>query len=235
MSGFYIRGALVEYSSDVLGPLPNIVVFQFNPEQLVRTINIVQRRTTGSQAARQQEPAQTASPPLETFPITAHFSAADDLGKGGAAGAVSRLFGVGPQLAALEKMVYPAGGIVSGETGATVDAVGAEVSSAGRTADRRVPREQIPRILFIWGPARVLPVEIQSLSITEQKFDAFLNPVQAQVEIGLAVVSYPARSERVPRDPVGVGALAYTQAIKDAQAALNLTRAVEFAPEVIPF
>ena len=27
MSGFYLRGALVEYGSDVLGPLPNIVCF----------------------------------------------------------------------------------------------------------------------------------------------------------------------------------------------------------------
>ena len=40
MSGFLLRGALVEYGGDFLGPIPNLVVFQFNPEELARTINI---------------------------------------------------------------------------------------------------------------------------------------------------------------------------------------------------
>ena len=237
MSGFYLRGALVEYSSEVLGPLPNIVMFQFNPEQLVRTLNIPQRRAAGREDARQQEPRQTSAPPTESFRITAHFSAADDLGKGGAAAAIPRVFGIGPQLAALEKMVYPAGGIVSGAIGAAIDAIGDALGLGGDggTATRPVPREQVPRILFVWGPSRVLPVQIQSVSITEQKFDAFLNPVQAQVEIGLAIASYPARRLQRPDDPVGVGALTYTQAVKDAQAALNLAQAVKFAVDIIPF
>ena len=36
MPGFLLRGALVEYGTEVLGPLPNVVVFQFNPEQISR-------------------------------------------------------------------------------------------------------------------------------------------------------------------------------------------------------
>jgi hypothetical protein len=239
MSGFYLRGALVEYGSDVLGPLPNIVIFQFNPEQIARTLNIARPRSSVQQESKQREPRQTSGPPTETFNITAHFSAADDLGKGGTAAAVPKVFGIGPQLAALEKMVYPAGGIISGAIGAAVDAVGDAIDSAGSSSDatQPVPREQVPRILFIWGPSRVLPVEIQSMSITEQKFDSLLNPVQAEVQVGLAVATYPSSSRKpqIPVDPVGVGALAYTQAIKDSQAALNLTKAAEFAADIISF
>ena len=36
----FLRGALVEYGRSLLGPIPNVVVFQFNPEQLARTLTI---------------------------------------------------------------------------------------------------------------------------------------------------------------------------------------------------
>lgn len=229
---FFLRGALVEYGSDVLGPIPNIVVFQFNPETIARTLNMARPATPAAETARQTESHQTSAPPNESFNITAHFSAADDLGKGGAAAAIPRVFGIGPQLAALEKMVYPAGGIISGAIGAAIDAVGDALGLGGDEAPTRpIPREQAPRILFIWGPARVLPVEIKSMSITEQKFDPFLNPVQAEVAIGLAIASFPENTD----DIIGRGALTYTQTVKEAQALLNLAKAVELAIDVIPF
>ena len=34
MSGFYLRGALVEFMPTPLIPIPNIIVFQFNPETM---------------------------------------------------------------------------------------------------------------------------------------------------------------------------------------------------------
>lgn len=225
-----LRGALVEYGSDFLGPLPNIVVFQFNPEQIARTINIPQRRAPG--ASRTPEPRQAGRPPTETFTLTAHFSAADDLGRGGALSAVPRVFGIGPQLAALEKMVYPSN-ILGGLLGAAIDAVG---DALGLGSDEEAPttprpREKLPRILFIWGLARVLPVVIQSLTITEQKFDFLLNPVQAEVQIGLAIATFASDTD----DKLGKGALDYTKAVKEAQAVLNLVKAVELALDIIPF
>lgn len=226
-----LRGALVEYGSDFLGPLPNIVIFQFNPEQIARTINVPQRQAAGGRAARTPEPRAASAPPTETFTLTAHFSAADDLGRGGALSAVPRVAGIGPQLAALEKMVYPTN-ILGGLLGAAVDAIGDALGGGGgEEATRPTPREQLPRILFIWGPWRVLPVQIQSLSITEQKFDFVLNPVQAEVQIGLAVTQFGRRST----DKLGKGALDYTKGVKEAQAALNLVKAAELALDIIPF
>ena len=124
MPGFLMRGALVEYASDFLGPLPNIIVFQFNPEQISRTFEIPQAAADKAQGDREPESKQTPAPPTETFSITAHFSAVDDLGDGGAGAVIPSVFGVGPQLAALEKMIYPAGGLISAAIGAAVDAVG---------------------------------------------------------------------------------------------------------------
>lgn len=235
----HIRGALVEYSDNFLGPLPNVVVFQFNPEQLTRNFTIAQRTPPATGTARTQEPRQTSSPPSETFTLTAHFSVADDLGEGGPFGVIARGFGVGPQLAALEKMTYPPGSFSSGGGVASVDAVGDAVASVAASgsngANRAVPRESLPKVLFIWGPSRVLPVEITSLSFTEQKYDFLLNPMQVQVEIGLGVVSYPASGSLLPADPIGVGALKYTQAIKDAQAVVNLTNVAKMVPDIISF
>jgi len=227
-----LRGALVEYSGAFLGPIPNIVVFQFNPEQLARTIRIPRRNDdAGGTAQRpQRETGTTVAPPTESFTITAHFSAADDLGKGGAVSAIPRVFGVGPQLAALEKMVYPPrtpGGLI----GMAIDAIGSALSSGGgQAAKRPVPRERVPTILFIWGVTRVLPVSVTSMTITEKQFDFLLNPVQAEVAIGLSVASAPAET-----DDVANGALTYTNLIKDTQATLNLAKAVELAADIIPF
>ncbi len=47
-----------------------------------------------------------------------------------------------------------------------------------------------PMILFVWGPTRVLPVRLTSLSITEEAYDTLLNPIRAKVELSLTVLSY---------------------------------------------
>jgi len=228
---FYLRGVLVEYGTDMLGPLPNVVVFQFNPEQLQRSLELPASTSAEDQENRgQREPAQRSSSPTETISLTAHFDASDDLGQHDALSAIPRVFGIGPQLAALEAMVNPAPGLISGAIGAAIDAIG-DALGGDSEPSRTVPREQAPRILFIWGPSRVLPVEVRSMSITEKKFDAFLNPVQAEVQIGLAVASFPSNSD----DVVGKGALAYTSTVKEAQVALNLVKSVELAIETIPF
>ena len=231
MSGF-LRGALVEYSGAFLGPIPNLVVFQFNPEQIARTINIPQPQAqTPHEASRPREPASTGVPPTESFTITAHFSAADDLGSGGAVSAIPRVFGIGPQLAALEKMVYPAGPL-TGLLGAALDAIGSALGgSSAPDPSQPIPREAVPRILFIWGLTRVIPVRIKQLTLTEQKYDFLLNPVQAEVQIGLEINNLASTST----DTIGLGALTYSQVMKDAQSILNLAKAIELAVDIIPF
>lgn len=232
---FFLRGALVEYGNDFLGPIPNIVIFQFNPEQIARTINIPSNNSGADNPdnARLIEPTTTSAPPTESFTITAHFSAMNDLGKGGAVSAIPRVFGIGPQLAALEKMANTTAGFLSQALGAAIDAIGDALGIGGEEEEptRKTPREDSPKILFIWGPSRILPVKIKSMSITEQQYDPLLNPVQAQVAIGLEVLTITNSAD----NPIGKGALDYTNTLKEAQALLNLAKAIELAVDVVTF
>jgi hypothetical protein len=221
---YLLRGALIEYGSDFLGPLPNVVIFQFNPETLTRAIQIPPRPTGGTR----RETTQAGDPPIERITIKAEFDAADQLNTNNA---LARGFGVGPQLAALEKMVYPAGKI-SGLIGAAIDAIGDALGLGGGDGDNQpIPRESYPRILFIWGLTRVLPVTIDSMSITEQQYDFLLNPVRAEVSLGLSVNS----TNICSTDKVAKGAMEYSNLAKEAQAILNLANTVELAAELIPF
>lgn len=222
---FLMRGAMIEYGSDFLGPLPNVVIFQFNPESLTRTIQIPARPTGG--AAR--ETTQAGEPSIEKITLKAQFSAADGKGTGNL---LARTMGVGPRLAALEKMVNPASKL-SALLGGALDAIGDALGLGGGGDDPRqaIPREKYPRILFLWGPFRVLPVVIESMTITELQYDFLLNPIQADVSIGLAVNAIDNCSD----DTVGKGALEYSNMAKDAQAMLNLANTVGQIAELIPF
>jgi hypothetical protein len=48
---------------------------------------------------------------------------------------------------------------------------------------------QAPLTLFVFGRSRVVPVRITDLSITEEAFDAALNPIRAKVSLGMRVLS----------------------------------------------
>jgi hypothetical protein len=221
---YLLRGALIEYGSDFMGPIPNVVIFQFNPESLTRNMEIP-RRPTG---AGSRETSQAGEVPVERITLTAHFSAADQLNRDDP---LARAFGIGPQLAALEKMVHPAGKI-SGLIGEALDAIGSAISGGGDTSPTQpIPRENYPRILFIWGLTKVLPVVIDSMSITEQHFDPLLNPIQAEVSLGLSVINIDPCSD----DRIAKGAMEYSNLVKDAQAITNLANTAQQVVDIIPF
>lgn len=222
MSKFLMRGALIEYGSDFMGPIPNVVIFQFNPETLTRTVQIPSRPTSGTA----RENTQAGEPAVEKISLTAKFSAADEFGEDKT---LARLFGVGTRLAALEKMVYPSNDLL----GALGAAIGGALGLGDDDSDPRqpMPREKYPRILFIWGIYRVLPVILESMSITEQQYDFLLNPVQADVSISMAVNA----SDKCSDDDVAQGALTYSNMAKDAQAMANLANTADQIVELIPF
>jgi hypothetical protein len=43
--------------------------------------------------------------------------------------------------------------------------------------------------LFVWSKTRTLPVRITDFSITEEAFDAALNPIRAKISLGMRVLS----------------------------------------------
>jgi hypothetical protein len=164
-----LKGAIV--AVDPLNPLASIVVFQYNPDTLQRTIR---PRVVGERAER-GEALRLAGPPEETISVDIVLDATDGLEQGDA-NATSA--GVGHSLAALEMLVYPKSALV----------IANEVLAAVGVIEVIPP--EAPLTLFVWGPKRVLPVRIMDFSITEQAFDPALNPILAKVHLGLRVLTY---------------------------------------------
>lgn len=220
-----LRGALIEYGTSLIGPIPNVVIFQFNPESLSRTLQIPPRPS----GASRRETTQAGEKTFEKITFKAHFSAANMLDEGKL---LASLFGIGPQLAALEKMVLPSSKI-AGLIGAALDAIGSALGGGGDGDDppaQPIPREKYPRILFIWGLTRVLPVTIDAMSIVELEYDALLNPTRAEVAITLSVIAVDDCSD----DLLAKGALEYSTIAKEAQAIANLANTAEQIVELIP-
>lgn len=220
---FLLRAALVEYGSGLIGPIPNIVIFQFNPESLTRSLNIPPRPTS----ANTRESSQSGESTTESISFKASFSAADELGDNKF---LAHAFGVGPRLCALEKMAQPSS-LIAGAIGAALDKIGGAIAGATGDPAQAIPRENYPKIIFIWGLTRVLPVNITSMRITEIQYDFLLNPTQADVDIELTVNAADACSD----DEFAKGALLYSTIAKEAQAMANLANTAEQIVELIPF
>jgi hypothetical protein len=164
-----IKGALI--GIDPLNPLASIVVFQYNPDTLTRRLEA----RAVSQEGDRGEAFRLTGPPKETITLSIEIDAADQLEQGNP---IAVTVGLHPTLAALEMMLYPK----------SISVIANDVLSAIGTIEI-IPVEG-PMILFVWGPARVLPVRLTSFSITEEAYDPLLNPIRAKVELSLTVLSY---------------------------------------------
>lgn len=163
-----LKGAIV--AIDPESPLASVTVFQYNPSTLTRRL---EPQTMGGES--RAEPLRIRGAPVETIDVEIEIDAADQLETGGAA---VLAMGIYPQLSALEMLVYPRSKHVI------------ENEALLRLGTIEIVPPEAPLTLFVWGPSRVLPVQITSLSITEEVHDARLNPLQAKVSLSLRVLSY---------------------------------------------
>jgi len=163
------KGGLI--GLDPFNPVASVVVFQFNPEKLTRTLA---PQTAGSSGSI-FETERLKGPPEETIKMELKFDAADALGEGDG---ITEALGLYPQLSALEILVYPKSALVITNT----------VLLATGTIEIVPPTG--PLTLFVWGPQRILPVQIKEFTIEEQNFDSNLNPITAKANLSLRVLSY---------------------------------------------
>jgi hypothetical protein len=164
-----LKGALV--GIDPANPIPKVIVFQYNPDTLTRTLK---PRSPGGEGARSEAMRLTGAPE-ETIKVDVEIDAADQLER---ADGVATGLGLYPQLSALETLVYPQSGVVIANTA---------LLAAGTI---EVVPHTAPLTLFIWGVQRILPVRIAEFSITEEAHDTALNPIRAKAGLGLRVLSY---------------------------------------------
>ena len=170
-----LKGALV--SIDASNPQPRIIPFQFNPDTLQRQIT---PQMMGGEEGQRSEEVHFIGAPVETITVEIELDATDALEKGDA---TALSYGIYPQLASLELLAYPSSSQVSSN---------ASLLSSGTL---EVVPLAAPRTLFIWGPQRVLPVRINSFTVTEEGYDAHLNPIRAAVSLNMRVLTYSDLSE----------------------------------------
>lgn len=200
-----LKGAIV--GLDPFNPLASIVIFQYNPDTMTRT---VRAQTVGAGAGAGTSPSEALrlkGPPEETIRFDIEVDAADQMEQGDA---VTGAFGVAPALASLEMLLYPKSALViANEVLAKLGVI--EV----------IPPEA-PMTLLIWGIKRVVPVRLTELTITEEAYDPSLNPIRAKVSLSVRVLTY----DDLGLLSVGGAVFMAHQIVKEVMATISGVRAI---------
>lgn len=248
-----LKGALIYFGSPMLIPVPNIIIFQYNPETMSRSLNpwqppsreisfddddrIDRADLTNEQKLALSQPYD----PEETFSLELALDASDALEKP-ESHPVAFVSGVADRIAAIEMLMYPPGESL---LGGLLGTVSSSVSfSAGGPEIGSVPepleRSQVPVVLFFWGPGRIVPVRVTSLSVDEQQFSPTLYPTRAKATIGLRVLDLN-DLVRVSGDPasgatvdLAVACYKFTRGQKEMLATANLANSVESIINMLP-
>ncbi|MEM9904091.1 MAG: hypothetical protein AAF921_03595 [Cyanobacteria bacterium P01_D01_bin.44] len=206
------KGALI--SVDLFNPLSSVVIFQYNPESLSRTITPKLSKSGD----------RFEGPPEETISANIEINAIDQLERANDKTAAAVRLGIYPQLSALEMMVYPKS--VSVLANAVLSRLGAI----------EIVPPKAPLTVFVWGVKRVVPVRLTSLAIEEQAYDVNLNPIRAQVSLGMTVLTYHDLSRW---NRVGQGLFMAHQIAKEVMATSssldNISRLGELDPNAVEF
>jgi hypothetical protein len=209
-----LKGAFINLGAGLLGGLPNIVIFQFNPERVTRTPTLAQPPKTPVGAGK-IDATQQASRPTESFSFMLKLDASDQLAQGNPIAAAS---GILPALSAIELLQVP-------KSAMTIDLA----SLAGSSSTKYIsPPGKLPAVLFFWGPFRIWPVTVNSLSVTETEYDPLLTPIRAEVNVGLQVLTPDQIDPQATlASTLASGAYEYSFGVKQVMAALNLANAAQ--------
>lgn len=251
-----LKGALIHFGAPMLIPLPNIIIFQYNPETLSRSLTpwlppakrVLEEKKDGQVTnaaevkAYADSQASLSQPydPTETFSLVLEVDATDAL-ETPEFHPVAVVAGVADRLAAIEMLMYPPGPSLLGSLlGSVSVSIGSDGISGGASLEPALERRDAPIVLFFWGPGRIVPVRIKSLTIEEQAFSPLLYPLRAKATIGVQVLTEDDLVQ-VTGDPA-TGATAeiakacykFTRGQKEVLATANLANAVESIIGMLP-
>lgn len=167
-----IKGGIVLIDA-ASSAVQRVIALQYNPDTLTRSLQV---QSIGAGSGDRSEALRLKGPPVETLKLDAELDATDQLEfpEQNSGVAQSGLFA---QLAALETMVYPSSAQLLGN------------DALARIGTLEIVPMETPLALFVWSRSRILPVRVTEFSITEEAFDAALNPIRARVSLGLRVLS----------------------------------------------
>lgn len=229
----YLRGALIEFMPTMLIPIPNVIMFQYNPETMTHTWTQPQA-VQAAAGAPAGNPLAVKGSPGESFSFTLAMDSSDTIADEAIGAGLAKISGVYSRLAALEMLIHPSkstmqDGLLGLVTSALAGALKKEVK-------RDVPANRLPIVLFIWGPGRIVPVRATSLTITERLYDGLLNPTHAEAQLGLQVLTKEdlnaAGGDTLTS--VAKAAGAYTESLRQALAIANLVNAADSIIGMVP-
>jgi hypothetical protein len=174
-------GAFAVYEPEEPATMSRFIPFRFNPETLSRQVAIEQGQGGGGQSGAggansgssdEAQGADANSGTLkERFTVLLRFDLEERYQPNSA---LKAEFGIAPEVAALEELMYP------------VESPSEQPSDGSEPVSARAKR---PTVLFIWGEKRVVPVRITGMTINETLFNHLLYPIRAEIEVSLQVLS----------------------------------------------
>jgi hypothetical protein len=198
------KGAII--GVDPFNPLASVIVFQYNPDTLTRTLTAQMSGGNGDKG----EALRFKGPPQESIKLEVELDATDQLEH---AKSPATSMGIYPTLSALEMLLYPKSALtLANEVLLTMGIIETVAPDA-------------PLTLFAWGAKRVVPVRISSFTITEEAFDPSLNPIRAKVSLDMRVLTY----QDLGLDSVGGALFMAHQVAKEVMATIGGAGAVSGA------
>lgn len=167
-----LKGGLVLVDAQSARVL-RVITLQYNPDTLTRSLQI---QTAGGDGGPHSEALRFKGPAVETIKFDAELDGTDQLEFPAQNRSVVD-HGIQPQLSVLESLANP--------TSAQLLKMDAEASSG----TLEISPMEAPLTMFVWSKNRVVPVRLTDFSVTEEAFDAALNPIRAKVSLGLRVLS----------------------------------------------
>ena len=155
------------------GAVQRVIVLQFNPDSLTRTL---QAQAIRAETQNRLEALRLTGPAIETLKVEAEIDAADQLELPDQNPLATQV-GIHPQLAALETIVHPPSAQLLANNSLALSGV------------LEIAPVEAPLSLFVWSKSRIIPVRITDFSITEEAFDPNLNPIRAKVSLGMRVLN----------------------------------------------
>lgn len=223
-----LKAALISMVPSFGAVVPNVIVFQTNPESIVHTVSAAASNQTEDAEGGDQHvpfsPIASSGQPNETFSFTLILDANDDIADvaiNPVAASIASSSGVYSRLAALELLQFtvPSSQTLVGQVSSAAINAGTSSPSTGTT----VAESDVPVALFVWGASRILPVRVRSLTATEKLYDELLNPSHVEVQVTLNVLTpQELNAVQSPLKDIAMTAYSYTQSIRQSQAVANL-------------
>jgi hypothetical protein len=220
-----LNGALVQLIPDIVGFLPNVVVFQYQPATITRAL------TPWNPMAVDPADRGTQAPTVQPFDVPEKFTgfeltfdATDALA---ADLPTAQMLGVEPQLAALRKMTRPSQGVLGDLTASFRDLAG--LGSA------RADRPTVAPVILVLGRRIALPVRITDFSVEETMMSPLLYPIMAKVSLSMEVMTPDMfRCSETAVSRIAVAAYNLTRLHEDEAAVANLANMPSIISTLVP-